>query len=337
MTIPLWGWIARSLAVLGAIAMWSCRDHQGFTAGLLAVLLAPLLPTRTARGRASSLARLLPWLPVAAAAAHGLLPHSIPAAVLALGIVAGAFPFHLWTAALRERLPADRFQLLLLAQPGLALAVHVLDPATVTLSRAWHHHLTSWFLATALLRTLLALSRHTPLSVLYELVASQAAMLAAGALASDHGFAADYLMLAGTNLGAATLGLLLTDLARRYPLDRLRPDHGLADAERRSCRLFVVAGFLFVGLPGGIVFFAEDLLFHSLVRHSTWHATLMVLASALNAVGFYRLYLGVFAGRMRPGMQAVGTVSPRRLALGTALTVAALVGGCWPQLLLGHG
>ncbi len=329
--------VAHALAVGGAITMWTCREHLWFVAGLLAVLVAPLLPGRTLRTRASRLALALPWLPVLAAAAHGLWPHSVAAAVVALAIVGGAFPAHLWLAALREQLPTDRLLLLVLAQPGLALAVHVLDPQTVTLSRELHHLLTTWFLATALLRTGFGLARFSPLAVLYELVGSQAAMLVAGALASDHGFAAEYLMLAGTNLGGIVLGMLLADLGRRYPLDRLRPDHGLAFAEPRSCRLFVVAGFLFAGLPGGIVFFAEDLLFHALVQHSAWHATAMVLASALNAVGFYRLYLGVFAGRMRPGVARSGPPPRGLFAVATLLVAATLLFGFWPQLLLGHG
>lgn len=330
-------WLARALALGGALTMWTCRAHPWFVAGLLAVLLAPLLPARTARGRFSRLALALPWLPVAAAAAHGLWPHSVAAGVVALFVVGGAFPAHLWLAALRDRLPTDRFLLLVLAQPGLALAVHVLDPQTVTLSREQHHLLTTCFLATALLRTGFGLVRFTPLAVLHELIGSQAAMLVAGALASDHGFAAEYLMLAGTNLGGAVLGMLLADLSRRHALDRLRPDHGLASVEPRSCRLFVVAGFLFAGLPGGIVFFAEDLLFHALVQHSAWHATAMVLAAALNAVGFYRLHLGVFAGRMRPGGGASEPPPRGLLAVATLLVAATLLFGCWPQLLLGPG
>lgn len=330
-------WLARSMAIGGALLLWTCRDHWWFVAGLLAVLIAPLLPAQPRRTRSSRLAGMLPWLPLSAALLHGLWPQSAAAAVTALVLVGGAFPTHLWLAALRERLPPDRFLLLLLTQPGLALAVHVLDPQTVMLDRELHFQLTTWFLVTALLRTSFALVRSSPLAVLYELVGSQAAMLLAGALASEHGFAAEYLMLAGTTLGGAALGLLLADLTARYPLDQLRHDHGLADQERQVCRLFVVAGFLLVGLPGGIVFFAEDLLFHQLVQHSLGHAAAMVLATALNAVGFYRLYLGVFAGRMRPGLVRRGPAPRGLLAVATLLVVATLVGGLWPQILLGHG
>jgi NADH:ubiquinone oxidoreductase subunit 4 (subunit M) len=110
----------------------------------------------------------------------------------------------------------------------------------------------------------------------------------------------------------------------------------MADLEPTSARLFLVAGWFFVGLPGGIVFFAEDLLFHALVRHSNVMTATMILAQVLNAIGFYRVYLGVYAGRPRAGSATNGAM-PRWLAPVLTTLILITVGlGLWPQLLLGH-
>ena len=114
------------------------------------------------------------------------------------------------------------------------------------------------------------------------------------------------------------------------------PDTGLADHEPILAGQFLVLGWLFSGLPGGLVFFAEDLLFFTLVGNSIPISAGMIFASVLNGVAFYRVYLGVFSGRTRPGLTASGrprTWLPHVLRL---MLVTTLVFGLVPQLLLWH-
>ena len=326
-----------AIGVIASVVLWTAHDHLTFTLGLLGVLIAPLLHGRhRLTGRRLGLDLLPPLLAIAAAIGHGMAPLSAPLAIIALLVVGAAFPAHLWLEALRPRIASSEFLLLLLAQPGLALAVHILDPQTVTLDLATRTQLATWFVATAMLQTGLGLVRTDPMRALIAIGQSQAALLIAGALVSEHGFTAEYLMLAGTDLGLATLVLALADLRARHRIGRLQPDNGMADLEPTSARLFLVAGWFFVGLPGGIVFFAEDLLFHALVRHSNAMTATMILAQVLNAIGFYRVYLGVYAGRPRAGSTTNGAM-PRWLAPAlTTLILITLGLGLWPQLLLGH-
>jgi NADH:ubiquinone oxidoreductase subunit 4 (subunit M) len=325
------------VGVVASVVLWTARDHLTFTLGLLGVLIAPLLHGRhRLTGRRFGLDLLPPLVAIAAAIGHGMAPLSAPLAITALLVVGAAFPAHLWLEALRPRIASSEFLLLLLAQPGLALAVHILDPQTVTLDLATRTQLATWFVATAMLQTGLGLVRTDPMRALIAIGQSQAALLIAGALVSEHGFTAEYLMLAGTDLGLATMVLALADLRARHRIGRLQPDNGMADLEPTSARLFLVAGWFFVGLPGGIVFFAEDLLFHALVRHSNVMTATMILAQVLNAIGFYRVYLGVYAGRPRAGSATNGAM-PRWLAPVLTTLILITVGlGLWPQLLLGH-
>ncbi|MBL8735225.1 MAG: hypothetical protein JNL12_02230, partial [Planctomycetes bacterium] len=85
-----------------------------------------------------------------------------------------------------------------------------------------------------------------------------------------------------------------------------------------------------------VIFFAEDLVFHALVEHSNWLTAGMIFVSAMNGVGFYRVYLGVFSGRTRPGLTGSGRPRAWLPPLLRLLVIATLVFGFVPQLLLWH-
>jgi formate hydrogenlyase subunit 3/multisubunit Na+/H+ antiporter MnhD subunit len=333
--------VALSLVACAAAAvMWSAHDHATFAIGLCVVLAAPLVepivhPQRRpgeGRGRATVLA----CLALAAAAAFGLAPQSAPVAIVAMGVLGAGFPLHVVYEAMRPHAGNRAFALLLLSQPGLAVAVQILSPQTVTLDVATRTAFTSWFVLSAMAQTGLALVRTDPMRALFGVGLSQSALLVAGALASEHGFTAEYLMLAGSDLGLMALTLVLGDLVRRHGALELRPDNGLAVIERRSAQLFLVAGWLFCGLPGGIVFFAEDLIFHALVQHSAWNTAGMVFVSVLNAIAFYRVYLGLYSGRMRPGAFTASELPAAIRVVVIALILATVFFGCWPQGMAPH-
>ncbi len=327
------------VSVAAAAVMWTSSDHVTFSCGLAVVLAAPVVePFVRLRvgGEGRTTATCLSLLALAAAVAFGFAPDSAALAIAALVVVGGAFPFHVIQEALRPQAGPRAFSLLLLSQPGLALATEILDPQTVTLGVETRTMLTSWFVLTALVQTGLALCRQDPMRVVFGVGMSQAALLVAGAMASEHGFTSEYLMLAGSDLGLLALTLLLGDMQRRHGALRLRPDNGLAEHEPRSAQLFLVAGWLCAGLPGGIVFFAEDLIFHALVQRSSWNAAGMVFVCMINGIAFYRVYLGVYCGRMIPGAFAK-SVMPPLISVTVALLVAAVViFGCMPQAMLPH-
>lgn len=326
---------ALGFGVAGAGAMWWSPDHTVFALGLLLVLGVPVLRcSRLGSGRASLRELVAPLLVLALALLHTLAPFSAPIALLTLGLVGGAFPAQLWLEALRFRLPSNEFLVLVLAQPGLATAVHVLGPQTVMLAPDERLLLAGWFVLGAFVQTGLSLVRTQPVRAVFALGLSQASLLIAGAMVSTNGYDAVFAMLVGTDLGLAGLVLVIAELQRRYPFDHLAPDNGLAESEPALARLFLVIGWFFSGLPGGVIFFAEDLVFHALVEHSNWLTAGMIFASVLNGVGFYRVYLGVFSGRTRPGLSPAG--APRRWLPGLLrlMLVATLVFGFLPQLLL---
>jgi formate hydrogenlyase subunit 3/multisubunit Na+/H+ antiporter MnhD subunit len=323
------------VGALLAIGVWTVSTHAYFVGFLLSALTLPLVRSRLGfadrRGRFDMVP---PLIVLGLVLAHGLLPFSKEVEIAALLVVGGAFPFHLWLEALQPRLPSLEFLALLIVQSGLALAVQILGPQTAMLDPTVRTWLAGWFVATAVIHSGLSLVRRDPLRAIFAVGLSQSSLLVAGGIASEEGFAAEELMLAGTNLGLISLVLILDDLRRRFGLQRLAPDNALAAVSPTLSRLFLVAGWLFVGLPGGIVFFAEDLVFHTLLERSTAACTGMILASVLNGVCFYRVYLGVFSGRPRPVIYALGEERAWLAPLLVVLALATILFGLWPQLLL---
>jgi NADH:ubiquinone oxidoreductase subunit 4 (subunit M) len=158
----------------------------------------------------------------------------------------------------------------------------------------------------------------------------------AGAFSGHVGLQAARMFLIATVAGTFVLMSIVGMLRDTYGIERLALDNGLADVAPDLHRLFLAMGWLFVGLPGGLAFFAEDLLFHALLGHSTATTLGFLFASGLNALVFYRVYAGLFCGSTRPEhweVLAPHTASRRwRVALLTAVTALVILGGIAPAL-----
>ncbi|MBE2248685.1 MAG: hypothetical protein IAE78_03975 [Myxococcus sp.] len=269
-------------------------------------------------------AGLLPGVTWALGIDAGPLP---PVAVMVAG---GVLPFHLWFTALEHRLRPSELQVVLVAQPGVAfLHRWVTEHHDHLPGQRW---VLAGFVVTALAQTGLGLVRASPRRALTALTLSQSALLLAGAVAHEAGWQAARLLWLSLAAGAVVLHSVAHELERKYGATTLAPAHGLAAAEPMLHRAFVGMGWLFVGLPGGVAFFAEDLLFHALVETSV-AATFAFLGSvALNAVVFYRVYLGLFAGPAR--RPAVTPPSRRGAWVYLALLAVVVAGGLCPQLFL---
>ncbi len=292
------------------------------------------------RARASATPRL-PLLALVGGASGGvvlLAPH-LPQWALAgcLVIGAGVAPAHLWLESLRRSLARDEFALVLVAQPFAALLhgfVHAypdaLEPQTLAV-------LQRVFVASALIHAGLALVRREPERVLGAVIQSQSALVIAGAAAGETGWEAARMLLASTMGSGLVLTSIASELRRRFGALDAASHHALAEAAPKLHRLFVVCGWTFVGLPGGLAFFAEDLLFHALVDQSVGATVGFIVAAGFNAIAFYRLYLALFTGpAVHPPHPTSATASWKIAGL-TLAVLALLVLGLLPSLLVSHG
>ncbi len=189
----------------------------------------------------------------------------------------------------------------------------------------------------AVVHTGLALVRKEASRAVLGIHASQTALVVAGAVVGGLGWSAAREMAAASSAGTAVLLVVGGELRRRYGADRLAADHGLALLAPDLSRLSLVAGWLPVGVPGGLSFFAEEMLFHARVEHSTGATAGFLVSIAFNAVAFHRVWTGLFCGT--PALPAEDGSSDQRARRGAvtllaALTGRVLVGGLVPMLFL---
>lgn len=289
---------ARAVAIALVLALWFAPSAATTALAWLAFwgwAFARTLPWRNARK---------PWIALVAVVVS-VLPFAVPnapagwvAAGLALG--AGALPAHLWLEDFRRSARRDDFTLVLVAQPAIALLHGYLHAHPQALGELAVERLQLLFVATSILHAGLGLVRREPELAVGAIVQSQAALVLTGAAAGDTGWSSARMMLASLMLSSFVLLSVLAELRRRFDVLVLSPRHALVAAAPGLHRLFLVGGWLFVGMPGGLAFFAEDLLLHALLEHSLAATLGFVVAAALNAIVFYKVYLGLFSGPSRP-------------------------------------
>jgi hypothetical protein len=85
-------------------------------------------------------------------------------------------------------------------------------------------------------------------------------------------------------------------LASLKQQDRIYPHWGQHKESANYSFLFMVFAFFLMGAPGGLTFFAEDLLFHSLLEIHPFFTISHILLMCFNGIGLYRIYSYLFMG-----------------------------------------
>jgi len=324
--------VAVVVLVVASAALWLGQDPR-----LIALSWAVAVFAIGAAAQRTSPALIVPGV-------AGLLLVALPAGVandvlptwlraLLLGVVAGVVPVHLWLEELRRRVPAPVFIVFLVAQPGTALVWHVITSLPPPPAVADVFAILG--VTGAVAHAGLALVRKTASRALAGIAWSQRSMILTGLASGAHGTDAARLMVVACLLGSLVLLGGDLHLRRRFSVDALAPDNGLAPRAPMLTAAMLVSGWIFVGLPGGLTFFAEDLLFSALFEQSPWLALALVVASGVNAIAFYRVVIGLFGGVARPTIPRVRADVRVERAL-MMLTIVALAAGLWPGLIAGH-
>lgn len=338
--VPVRGAVLRwplAVGLLAAVGIWVAPPGPLFIVSW--VVLFAWLSIRAAVGsRGRGTVRAVVMTALAGALTTGLTlwgEASQPLAALGAVVAAGIMPFHLWIEGLRRRLNAHEFLLLLLCQPGVVWLHRYVEGNPSALHGGLGQLLLVLFVVSALLQSGLGLVRRDPARAISAITMSQACLVMAGAFSGHVGWEAARTFLISMVAGTLVLMSVIRLLREGYGVERLAPDNGLADVAPDFHRLFLAMGWLFVGLPGGLGFFAEDLLFHSLLERSTAATIGFLCATALNAIVFYRVYMGLFSGAPRPeSRRAPVPIASRRLrvALLSVVTVLVILGGVAPRL-----
>lgn len=260
----------------------------------------------------------------------------LPFVLLTLAVVQrkGIFPLHSWVPQAMERGDLLVTGLILNGHFGAVTVARVALPLLSDVSRASLTILADLGLLTAVLGAIVAVADRKPRRLLAWVAISQASTILAG-LESLNRQAITGAMLHWMVVSIATSALfgVLRLVEVRHGLPISGTEYlGLGRRFPRLAVFFVVAGVALVGLPGTLGFVSEDLLMHGALEAHPWIGLAVPLATALNAIGIFRLFGILFLGRrLAPTMLVPDAIARERWPL-AALILLLVALGLMPQL-----
>jgi NADH-quinone oxidoreductase subunit M len=109
---------------------------------------------------------------------------------------------------------------------------------------------------------------------------------------------------------------------------------GLAEHAPRLAVSFAILGLALVGLPGTLGFCSQDLLIHGTLTSHPLTGLLLPVATAMNAISFFRLFTRLFLGKHRTGFTITADALPRERWILAATVLFVIFGGLFPNVIV---
>jgi NADH-quinone oxidoreductase subunit M len=248
----------------------------------------------------------------------------------------GIVPAHAWVADAAEGGALIPTALLLNGHFGAMLVARLIVPLFPYTARNLFPLLSYLALATALYVAVRALTENSPRRLLAYLALSQSACILAG-LESRTVEGVTGALVHWYVVTASTMGLfgVLRLLEVRFGENLTASSHlGLARHAPRLAVFFIVFGLALVGLPGTLSFCSQDLLIHGTLASHPQTGLLLPIATAMNAVTVFRLFVRLFLGRRRTGFTIMADALPRERWSLTAGVLFVVLGGLFPNAIV---
>jgi NADH-quinone oxidoreductase subunit M len=303
---------------------WRPRAGLALSSAALALAIALI----AARGHSMSIGGLKGLSP-GGPAVFGLL-------VAAVMFRKGICPAHAWVADAAESGPAIPTALLLNGHFGALLVAKLIVPLFPHTAHDLFPVLSYLALATALYVAIRALTENSPRRLLAFLALSQSACILAG-LESRTVEGITGALVQWVVVTTSTMGLfgILRLLEVRFGENLTASHHlGLAGHAPRLAVFFIVFGLALVGLPGTLSFCSQDLLIHGTLASHSQTGLLLPIATAMNAVGIFRLFARLFLGKRKTGFTVMADALPRERWILTAGVVFVVLGGLFPNAIV---
>ncbi len=303
---------------------WRPRLALGLSSGALTAAIALI----AARGHTMSIDGLNRQSP------GGMLVFGL--LVVAVIFRKGICPAHAWLADAAEGGALIPTALLLNGHFGAMLVARLIVPLFPFTSRDLFPLLSYLALATALYVAVRALTENSPRRLLAYLALSQSACILAG-LESRTVEGVTGAMVHWYVVTASTMGLfaVLRLLEVRFGENLTAAKHlGLAAHAPRLAVFFIILGLALVGLPGTLSFCSQDLLIHGTLASHPQTGLLLPIATAMNAITIFRLFVRLFMGRRRTGFTIMADALPRERWTLTAATLFVVLGGLFPSAIV---
>jgi NADH-quinone oxidoreductase subunit M len=188
-------------------------------------------------------------------------------------------------------------------------------------------------IATAVFVAIRALAENSPRRLLAFLALSQSACILTG-LESRTAEGVTGALVHWVVVAVSTVGLfgILRLLEVRFGENLSASRHlGLAEHAPRLAVSFAILGLALVGLPGTLGFCSQDLLIHGTLTTHPLTGLLLPIATAMNAVSFFRLFTRLFLGKRRTGFTVMADALPRERWVLAGIVLFVALGGLFPN------
>jgi NADH-quinone oxidoreductase subunit M len=261
-------------------------------------------------------------------AAFGLL---VIAAILRKGIC----PAHAWVADAAEGGPAIPTALLLNGHFGALLVAKLIVPLFPRMDNLFPV-LSYLAIATAIYVAIRALGENSPRRLLAFVALSQSACILSGLESrTAEGVAGALVHWFVVSVSTVSLFGILRLLEVRFGENLTASKHlGLAEHAPRLAVSFVIFGLALVGLPGTLGFCSQDLLVHGTLMSHPLTGLLLPIATAMNAVSIFRLFIRLFLGKRRTGFTVMADALPRERWTFAAGVLFVVLGGLFPNAIV---
>lgn len=265
-----------------------------------------------------------------------------PGGVVAFGLLViavvfrkGICPTHAWVADAAESGPLVPTALLLNGHFGALLVAKLIVPLFPQTDHLFPV-LSYLAIATALFVAIRALAENSPRRLLAFLALSQSACILSG-LESRTAEGIAGALVHWFVVTVSTVGLfgILRLLEVRFGENLSASRHlGLAEHAPRLAVSFAILGLALVGLPGTLGFCSQDLLIHGTLTSHPLTGLLLPIATAINALSFFRLFTRLFLGKRRTGFTIPADALPRERWVLAATVLFVVFGGLFPNAIV---
>ena len=252
----------------------------------------------------------------------------IVAAIFRKGII----PAQAWVADAAESGPLVPTALLLNGHFGALLVVKLIVPLFPEVDHLFPV-LSYLAIATAVFVAIRALAENSPRRLLAFLALSQSACILSG-LESRTAEGITGALVHWVVVTVSTVGLfgILRLLEVRFGENLSASKHlGLAEHAPRLAVSFAILGLALVGLPGTLGFCSQDLLISGTLITHPLTGLLLPIATAMNAVSFFRLFSRLFLGKRRTGFTVMADALPRERWILAGIVLFVVLGGLFPN------
>lgn len=255
--------------------------------------------------------------------------------VIAVILRKGICPAHAWVADAAETGPALPTALLLNGHFGALLVAKLIVPLFPRADTLFPV-LSYLAIVTAVYVAIRALVENSPRRLLAFLALSQSACILSGLESrTAEGIAGAIVHWFVVSISTVALFGVLRLLEVRFGENLTASKHlGLAEHAPRLAVSFVIFGLALVGLPGTLGFCSQDLLIHGALTSHRLVGLLLPIATAMNAVSFFRLFTRLFLGKRRTGFTVMADALPRERWILAAGVLFVVFGGLFPNAIV---